>query len=315
MTIHLKDESCGLCTQQQVDETLLGQAWSGCIGSDIVSASSQPAMAVAWEKLSIDGVQFAYDALPALGGGFALGAPLSPVVEPLLPSARSDGEAALDALTRQDAAHLVRFLSQAPAPKPFGATQMLACVWRACRRNGRPLHALPFVLQLVLSMFILLCVFLSAHVRSASSHSAAQLHQSTCCCSYTEASALCPQEEREDRSGAAPMVAPTLDGAVFGDFTPLEDDEDRAAPAGAAATTGASGGAYAGADGTGAISGELPWARASRSIRSPLLRLHNGALLLIDIVHTRSCEVLQRSTTLGTREVIYQGVGGTSEIL
>ena len=65
-------------------------------------------MAVVWEKLNIDGVQFAYDALPALGGGFVLGAPLSPVVEPLLPSARSDGEAALDALTRENTTQLVR---------------------------------------------------------------------------------------------------------------------------------------------------------------------------------------------------------------
>ena len=62
-------------------------------------------MAVAWEKLVTDGVQFTYDALPALGGGFALGAPQSPLGDSLVP--RSAGDAALDTLTRQDAVPLV----------------------------------------------------------------------------------------------------------------------------------------------------------------------------------------------------------------
>ena len=73
------------------------------------------------------------------------------------------------------------------------------------------------------------------------------------------------------------MAAPALDGGVFGDFTPLEADEERAAAAGGAAAPGTAGGAVAGKDDAGAAAGELPWARASRSIRSPLLRLHNGA--------------------------------------
>jgi hypothetical protein len=93
--------------------------------------------------------------------------------------------------------------------------------------------------------------------------------------------ALLLQEEREDRSGAAPMSAPALDGGIFGDFTPVEDDEGRAAAAAAAAAPGVGGEAGAGIIGTGTASGELPWARASCSIRSPLLRLHNGAPVVI----------------------------------
>jgi len=81
------------------------------------------------------------------------------------------------------------------------------------------------------------------------------------------------QDGREDDSGAAPMAAaPALDGGVFGEFTPLEDDEERSAAAGSAAAVSVA----AKTDGQGVAPGELPWARASRSIRSPLLRLHNG---------------------------------------
>jgi len=83
------------------------------------------------------------------------------------------------------------------------------------------------------------------------------------------------QDGREDDSGAAPMgAAPALDGGVFGEFTPLEDDEERSAAAGDMAAANGSGAAKS--DGRGVAPGELPWARASRSIRSPLLRLHNG---------------------------------------
>ena len=57
---------------------------------------------MAWEKLTTEGVQFTYDALPALGGGISLGgAPHSPVTEALVP--RSVGDAALDSLARSDA--------------------------------------------------------------------------------------------------------------------------------------------------------------------------------------------------------------------
>ena len=63
-------------------------------------------MAQAWEKITTEGVQFAYDALPALGAGFSLGAPLSPVGEALPP--RSAGNATLDTLTRREAEGLVR---------------------------------------------------------------------------------------------------------------------------------------------------------------------------------------------------------------
>jgi len=70
------------------------------------SLQSAAAMAVAWEKLTTEGVQFTYDALPALGGGFSLGAALqSPVTEALVP--RSAGDAALDTLARSDAVPLV----------------------------------------------------------------------------------------------------------------------------------------------------------------------------------------------------------------
>ena len=62
-------------------------------------------MAVAWENLTTEGVQFTYDALPALGGGFSLAAPQSPVTEALVP--RSAGDAAPDTLARTDAVPLV----------------------------------------------------------------------------------------------------------------------------------------------------------------------------------------------------------------
>lgn len=54
----------------------------------------------------------------------------------------------------------------------------------------------------------------------------------------------------------------------FADFTALLDDDD--APPAVAATPAAGGGT------PGLAPGELPWARASQRIHSPLLRLHNG---------------------------------------
>ena len=62
-----------------------------------------------------------------------------------------------------------------------------------------------------------------------------------------------------------------LDGG-FADFTALLAD-DLAPPA---AAVGDVTPAAAGGGTPGLASGELPWARASQRIHSPLLRLHNG---------------------------------------
>ena len=62
-------------------------------------------MAVVWERVDPDGVNFVYDALPALGGGFTLGSrdPVTPA--PDGSRARSDAEP--DAIRIESAVALV----------------------------------------------------------------------------------------------------------------------------------------------------------------------------------------------------------------
>ncbi len=96
--------------KHEVVSSIPDSRWDFTLGTVEVCRCCAPqsaaAMAVAWEKLTTEGVQFTYDAMPALGGGFSLGGPpQSPVTEARVP--RSAGDAALDTLARSDAAPLV----------------------------------------------------------------------------------------------------------------------------------------------------------------------------------------------------------------
>ena len=79
------------------------------------------------------------------------------------------------------------------------------------------------------------------------------------------------QDARDDPGGARPMHDMLPEEGGFADYTAMLDDEPAVSTPGGVLTPAP------GARGTPHLaSGELPWARASQKIHSPLLRLHNG---------------------------------------
>ena len=75
---------------------------------------------------------------------------------------------------------------------------------------------------------------------------------------------------REDPGGARPMHEMLPEEGGFAEYTAMLDDEPAAStPVGITPSPAPS-------NAPTLASGELPWARASQQIHSPLLRLHNG---------------------------------------